>query len=129
MAAKKNSRMTKQDERETTKMWSALMREKCGVIPNGFAKRVERDLTGPGKYAISRRVAMAYLERPWRETTKSIANIDPEEAKGFKEVVECIEQHARAYRDLADWMTMASTRLSLALCVRQDRGHAANKSR
>lgn len=116
----KHRKWTKQDERREMKVVHKLMSENRSYLPDGFAEQIERDVTGPGKYAISRRVAAAFLSKPWPEMAENIARGDREQAVAVKEMAECVEQHAQAYKELARWMEAAAVRMQIALCGRDD---------
>jgi len=96
-----------------------LSAERDGVIPRGFAEQVEKDLTGAGKYAISRRIALAYLEMPWSESAEKVGS-DRKTAVAMAHVVDLLESHLLAYKSLLDWLSAAHVRMLAALSVRED---------
>jgi hypothetical protein len=116
---RKRSKQQAASKTAPERLYRQLMGEKEGVIPLGFAAQVEQDLTGAGKYAVSRRLALVYLEMPFRELTKKVrANRDF--AVATAHVSHALGGHIEAYKSLLSWVTAAHARTSMSICVRKD---------
>src|SRR5262245_55658735 len=96
-----------------------LRREKTGMLPKSFAATVEHDFTGSGKFAVPRRFALAFLERPWREVAKEVKK-DRELAINVAQVAKNIRTCIPAYESLVKWLDAASLRMLACICVRTD---------
>lgn len=114
MAAKKGS-----TSKEHVSIPVALRNEKEAPLPMGFAETIEADLTGAGKYAVPRRVAMAMLERTWPEL-KAGALGDRATAEAFANAAEDIGIAVKHYESLVQWLRVAEVRLLLAVGTRAD---------
>lgn len=101
------------------KVLRKMRAEKESVLPKGFADTIENDLTGSGKYAITRRLAMAYLERPWPESTKNLIK-NRKTADALAAVAENLAVVVEQYKSLVGWMETAHVRMVAALATRAD---------
>ena len=99
-------------------MFNAMMDETDAVLPDGFARKVDEDISG-GDLAASRRLALEYLERPFHETTEKLRN-DRELAVATAHVAEVLEGHIISYGTLLEWLRMARIRMIVAGAVRED---------
>ena len=108
----------KTEEQEWEEKFAELIAEKGGLIPPGFAQKIEDDFT-TGDMGIARRLALAYLEREFSETLatmKSDRAFAVASASMLRSIGDCCEN----YKLLQDWMRAAQARLMFAICERQD---------
>lgn len=99
--------------------FNRMMDESGGLLPEGTAEMVEQDMTGGGNLAISRRVALALLETPFRETVARV-RADHDLAVAFAVASEDLESHIEMYERLVEWLKIARTRMAAALTIRED---------
>jgi hypothetical protein len=93
------------------------MSEAEPLLPAGFAERIENDLRGD--LGATRRMALAYLERPFREVVELIER-DRGFAVAIAHVADVLKGHVQSYQTLADWMKAAHTRMAISLAARED---------
>jgi hypothetical protein len=102
-----------------TEFMQQLLDEKEGLIPKGFAERIEHDFTA-GDIGIMRRVALALLETPWSETAEKVM-ADRQLAIALAHLSEVLESHLERYELLAGWLRAARARMELVLALRVDK--------
>jgi hypothetical protein len=107
------------NEQAGIKVFDNLMAEKKPMVPATFLEEVEEGITGSGSAAVYRRIALAYLSKPFPETAKGIAS-DKKTARAFAEVSVQLGDVVKQYQSLVDLLKAADTRLMLALCQRED---------
>jgi len=100
-------------------IFARLMAETEPLIPKGFAERIERDVTGNGDLAVVRRLALAFLEKPFRAMVKQ-AETDRAFAESMAYMSKAVREREQSYRLLADWLGAASSRMLMAVCARDD---------
>jgi len=101
------------------KLFDKLMAEKKPMVGEGFREAVERSMTGAGADAVNRRMATAYLSKPFKEIAEKISK-DRGTAIAFASAAVCIKSSAEKYKTIADLMGSAEVRIHMALCQRED---------
>jgi len=104
-----------------------LLGEKEGLIPKGFAKRIEGDFT-TGDIGIMRRLALAYLEMPFKESAEPIL-ADRGSAVSLAHLYEVLDSQLEKYELLAEWLRAAKTRMQLAVALRDDKDSVIAEAR
>ena len=94
---------------DVKKLFATLRRER--PLPKDFSELVDRKL----KYDDNRRIALAFLSKPFKEMEATILK-DRQTAVVFAAVAECFDDSIRMYQDLADLLEKAQLRIHLALC-------------
>ncbi len=107
------------DVRAYVKVFHKLMAEKNPAVPKDFAEAVESSVTGSGLDAVNRRIAIAFLSRPFKVIAETIRK-DSSAAEALAASVLSIEHSAKKYKELGDLMETAAMRIHLALCQRED---------
>ncbi len=96
-----------------------LLGEVDGLIPKGFAKRIEADFT-TGDIGVMRRLALAYLEMPFQESAAPIL-ADRSSAVSLAHLYEVLDSQLEKYELLAEWLRAAKARMKLTVALRDDR--------
>jgi hypothetical protein len=107
------------DQQSPEELFNQLMAEQDALIPPGFAQQVERDLTGNSKIAMTRRLALAYLSTPFKESTEKLA-ADRELAVAVAHVSDVLKDHAKSYETLLGWIKAAHARMAVSIAIRED---------
>ena len=89
--------------------------EHC-ALKSDDVSAIERFLKTSG---VTRRSALLYMARPWKETAQAIAQ-NHDTAVAFASVAHCLQEDVKRYKTLADLLGRAETRLMVALAVRTD---------
>ena len=106
-------------EANPEKLLKQLMAEAEGLIPRGFAQKVESDITGSGNLAITRRLALAYLEKPFGDVAGQVG-ADREFAVSLAHICDALDAHLGSYEALLGWLRAATTRMSMSIAMRED---------
>lgn len=122
MAAKKRSTSKDREQAEAKanyRLYRKWLAEKEAPLPDGFAEQVEKDLTGAGKYAPPRRMALALLSRPFSELAKAVRT-DRDAAIGVAAALEAIGPAVKQYEALSQWLNGAAVRAAMLVAIRKD---------
>ena len=104
---------------EHERVFKRFMAEPEGLIPAGMAERLEKLLTGDGALAIDRRIALTYLEQPFRETTEALRT-NRTAAVALAHRSHLLSEDIKAYEALLGWLKNAQGRMLYAVCARED---------
>jgi hypothetical protein len=95
-----------------------LLDEKEAIVGPDFWVQVEEEIASPDM-ASTRQMALIFLGTPFKETAEKIRD-DRKKAETFVDLVKSINGSAERYRNLAELLTMAETRIEIALSQRKD---------
>jgi len=98
------------------RLWAKIEREKAPCLTASAVEAIEQFAQNSG---VARRIALAYLGRVWNETAHEIES-NRDSAVAMARASDDIAFTAAKYRELADLMDTASTRIKVALCARSD---------
>lgn len=119
VSAAKTKRANAAEGKAALKLYNKLMAEKEPAIPRELLDVVESDMNGPGVLAVNRRMVLAYLSMPFKESADAIRT-DRDKAITFAAIYLCTKSSVEKYRSLVEFMNAAEARLMVSLAQRED---------
>ena len=104
---------------DLVELYNAALREPTGFLPEGMSETIEAEFTGAGNLAVSRRMATAFLEKPFSEMAGKIL-ADRDTAVAIEHASQVLDGHIERYERLVEWIKTAKVRMMFAVAARDD---------